>query len=111
MRRSIQRSGLAIFYLLAGVAAVSAAPAVATTDLNVRAGQSTQYPVVGVLPQGAMVDVTGCADGWCFVHDYGAYASARYLDRRPTAYAPQAYYRPPGLSFGMHFGSPRYRYW
>lgn len=38
-----------------GAGAAMAAPAVVTTDLNVRAGQGTNHPVVGVLPEGSVV--------------------------------------------------------
>jgi uncharacterized protein YraI len=65
-----------------GATAAMAAPAVTTGDLNVRAGQGTSHPVVGVLPQGTVVDVRGCGDGWCFVPELGGYASASYL--QPT---------------------------
>jgi len=65
-----------------GASAAMAAPAVTTSDLNVRAGQGTSHPVVGVLPEGSVVDVRGCGDGWCFVPELGGYASASYL--QPT---------------------------
>ncbi len=65
-----------------GASAAMAAPAVTTTDLNVRAGQGTSHPVVGVLPEGSVVDARGCGDGWCFVPELGGYASASYL--QPT---------------------------
>lgn len=65
-----------------GASAAIAAPAVTTTDLNVRAGQGTSHRVVGVLPEGSVVDVRGCGDGWCFVPELGGYASANYL--QPT---------------------------
>jgi len=65
-----------------GASVAMAAPAVTTSDLNVRAGQGTSHPVVGVLPEGSIVDVRGCGDGWCFVPQLGGYASASYL--QPT---------------------------
>lgn len=107
MKPFMRRSCVVIVCFLASAVA-HAAPAVVTTDLNLRAGQGTRYAVVGVMPQGAVVDVVGCADGWCYVRDYGAYASARYLDRLPR-YAPRPYYRRPG--FSVYIGPPRYRYW
>jgi uncharacterized protein YraI len=113
----------AALVLAAGAAAAS--PAVVSTDLNVRAGQGTQYPPIAVMPAGSVVDVTGCSNGWCYVRDYGGFASARYLNFGTAAYAaaPPAriYVAPrsriyadplyrPGVSFGIEFGSrDRYR--
>ncbi len=62
-----------------GAGAAMAAPAVVTTDLNVRAGQGTNHPIVGVLPEGSVVETRGCGDGWCFIPQLGGYASASYL--------------------------------
>jgi len=62
-----------------GAGAAMAAPAVVTTDLNVRAGQGTNHPVVGVLPEGSVVETRGCGDGWCFIPQLGGYASSSYL--------------------------------
>jgi uncharacterized protein YraI len=109
---SLKLAGAAGTLLLASGIAAYAAPAVVTTDLNLRDGEGTRYPVVDVMPEGSVVDVTGCGDGWCYVRDYGGYASANYLDIRRAAYAvaPVEVYRP-GVSFGIHFGSPSYRPW
>jgi uncharacterized protein YraI len=82
-----------ILTLSAGMAA--AAPARVATDLNVRAGQGTGYPVVSVMPAGAIVDVRGCGDGWCYVPEYGGYASASYLDGGNVVYGGTTYVAPP----------------
>lgn len=44
--------------------------AVATTDLNVRAGPGPQYPVTGMIAAGAPADLGGCLDNskWCQVN-------------------------------------------
>ncbi len=81
--------------LLAAIAAPHAAEAqsraVVTTDLNMRAGPGTQFPVVDVLARGRTVTVNGCVRNltWCDVttrRDRG-WVSARYLaeerHRRP----------------------------
>jgi uncharacterized protein YraI len=86
-----------LLVLSAGVA--GAATAQVETDLNVRAGQGTGHPVIAVMPAGQTVEVSGCGDGWCYVHDYGGYASAAYLGTYGTAYvvpaAPPAVYVAP----------------
>jgi uncharacterized protein YraI len=72
-----------------------AASALVTTDLNVRTGPSTGYPPVGVLPNGAIVDVVGCTSGysWCRVN-YGGldgWASSAYLAHQTGSYAGSTY--------------------
>lgn len=68
---------LAAGILLAGSIAASARPAVVTTDLNVRSGPGTGYPVISSIPTGASVNVGRCTGSWCQVG--GGWASARYL--------------------------------
>jgi uncharacterized protein YraI len=72
--------------LMAGTAlpnTASAQDAVTTVDLNMRAGPSTAFPVVDVIPDSAPVDVHGCVDGysWCDVTAAGSrgWVSASYL--------------------------------
>lgn len=109
--------GIAATLLVSSAAVASAAPAVVTTDLNLRAGQGTNHSVIDVLPRGSMVDVTGCGDGWCYVRDRGGYASASYLDIGSDAYAavaPPVIYGPayrPGINFRFGFGRPYHRHW
>jgi uncharacterized protein YraI len=123
MPNQLKHLSIAVALLLAAAATASATPAAVTTDLNVRSGQGTQHSVIGVMPEGTVVDVSGCGDGWCFVRDYNGYASARYLDvgsavrSGPSPYAAAPYvaapfgYQEPGFSFGFHVGQPRpYRY-
>lgn len=76
---------------LLGATSAMAASALVTTDLNVRTGPSTRYPAIGVLPNGAIVDVVGCTAGysWCRVN-YGGldgWASASYLAQESGRYA------------------------
>jgi uncharacterized protein YraI len=69
----------ACFALSCGAASAQAFTA---SDLNMREGPGTNYAVVGVIPQGAPVDVLGCMANWCEV-SYGGmegYASRGYLD-------------------------------
>jgi uncharacterized protein YraI len=53
-------------------AAAHAATAVTTSNVNLREGPSTDYPVIMTLPASAAVDVEGCAQGWCKVDYSGA---------------------------------------
>ncbi|HET7716891.1 MAG TPA: DUF1236 domain-containing protein [Bauldia sp.] len=75
-------TGLGLAMLLGGSAAADVA-ATATTDLNVRAGPGTQYPVVGVLEAGSAVALGGCIEGskWCSVNLSGVtgWAYSDYL--------------------------------
>ncbi len=64
-------------------AASAAAPAVATANVNLRAGPSTNFPVVKVVPVGARLVTFGCVDGytWCDVAVAGnrGWLAARYI--------------------------------
>lgn len=66
--------------------AAQAANAIVTTDLNLRTGPGTRYPIITGIPNKANVDVRGCTRGynWCQVGFRGAYgwASSRYLAMR-----------------------------
>lgn len=80
----LKRFLLALAILTAVASTASAATvAVSTADVNLRAGPSTSYPVVVVVPQGASIVTHGCvADyAWCDVA-YAAYrgwVSASYV--------------------------------
>jgi uncharacterized protein YraI len=76
--------------LAASFVAIVAAPSFAaaqdarvTADLNMRAGPSTNFPVVDVIPESAPVNVHGCVKGysWCDVSSQGSrgWVSANYL--------------------------------
>ncbi|WP_319497793.1 SH3 domain-containing protein [uncultured Cohaesibacter sp.] len=63
--------------------ATAATASVVVTNLNLRAGPSTQFPVVTVLPAGGRVLTNGClADySWCDVSfgTYRGWVAARYI--------------------------------
>jgi uncharacterized protein YraI len=88
--------------LLAGTALPTAAfaqDAITTADLNMRAGPSTAFPVVDVIPDSAPVDVHGCVRGysWCDVTTSGSrgWVSASYLSyARGGNYVPLVEYGP-----------------
>ncbi|WP_338720331.1 SH3 domain-containing protein [Devosia sp. XK-2] len=64
--RKLFGATLAAVTLLTTLAA-SAAPGVATGNVNVRTGPGTGYAKVGVLSTGEYVDVKQCQGSWCFV--------------------------------------------
>ncbi len=83
--------------LLFSVGTAAAMSAVAVVDLNVRSGPGTGYPVVAVIPQGDIVDATGCGGGWCQV----AY-------RGNMGWASQAYLNITGDYYSYGYGGPYY---
>ncbi len=95
-------------------AALAATIGVATTNVNLRAGPSTGYPVVDVVPRGDEVRVFGCLNdrNWCDVRFDGlrGWMSSNYLaffesGRRYSG--PQAIYRMRAPVITFSFGS----YW
>lgn len=80
----LKRILVALAILTAGGSAASATTvSVATAKVNLRAGPSTTYPVVTVVPQGARILMQGCAAdyAWCDVAfgKYRGWISASYL--------------------------------
>ncbi|MBO0903413.1 SH3 domain-containing protein [Jiella sonneratiae] len=72
-------------------AALASEIAVATTDVNLRAGPSTDYPVVDTLIAGERLRVFGCLQtrSWCDVRFQGqrGWISANYIALRGDGYA------------------------
>ncbi|MCA1408919.1 SH3 domain-containing protein [Ensifer sp. IC3342] len=90
--------------LLLAPAIAQAAEGFATANVNMRAGPSTAYPAVTVIPAGESIEIYGClADvPWCDVEFYGGrgwvhgrYIQALYQQRR--VYVGPGYYRPLGI--------------
>jgi uncharacterized protein YraI len=74
-------------------------PAIVTTDVNMRAGPSTEFPVVDVIPDNDQVAVFGCIEEyeWCDVgwRDTRGWVAGEYLRyRRDTGYVPLIEYGP-----------------
>lgn len=73
---------IAMTFAMASTAA-AATVAVATGNVNLRAGPSTQYPAITVVPVGASIVTHGCLAGytWCDVGfgNYRGWVSAHYI--------------------------------
>nr|WP_174826471.1 SH3 domain-containing protein [Rhizobium ruizarguesonis] len=85
-------------------AIAQAAEGYSTANVNMRAGPSTRYPAVAVIPAGSSVEIRGCLSdvNWCDVEFYGGrgwvsgqYVQALYQQRR--VYVGPQYYRPLGI--------------
>ncbi|MCP8883883.1 SH3 domain-containing protein [Devosia sp. XJ19-1] len=81
LRKKLFASGLATLAVIATTMAASAAPAVATGNVNVRTGPGTGYRVVDTLRRGEPVNVQQCRGSWCYVEKRGpdGWVSANYL--------------------------------
>jgi len=97
------------------LADAAASPGTTTAPVNLRAGPSTAYPVVTVLPPSAPLEVYGCTEGWAWCDvawgDARGWISASYLSfqqyRGPSA---PLYRYGPTIGLGViqfNFGS----YW
>jgi uncharacterized protein YraI len=103
--RTLLRTGAFVAGLFGATVAAFATPALVTTDLNLRTGPGTGYPRITAMPDGAIVDVTGCVRGynWCRVHwaGYDGWASSNYLAFRSGEYVGRPY-----SSYGASVGIP-----
>lgn len=63
------------------VPAAQAAPGTVTSNVNVRSGPGTNYPVVSTVRSGTQVDVQQCQGSWCYVVRSGltGWVSSTYL--------------------------------
>ncbi|MBB4235337.1 SH3 domain-containing protein [Rhizobium esperanzae] len=100
-----------LFVKIAAIGMFVLAPAIAqaaegysTANVNMRAGPSTRYPAVAIIPAGSSVEIRGCLSevNWCDVEFYGGrgwvsgqYVQALYQQRR--IYVGPQYYRPLGI--------------
>jgi uncharacterized protein YraI len=59
----------ALMLSMVSALAVQAAPGYSTANVNIRSGPDTDFPSVGVIPEGDNVDVRGCLndESWCDV--------------------------------------------
>nr|WP_210295937.1 SH3 domain-containing protein [Rhizobium redzepovicii] len=103
VKNLIVKIAAAGLFVLAPVIA-QAAEGYSTANVNMRAGPSTRYPAVAVVPAGSPVEIRGCLSNvnWCDVEFYGGrgwvsgqYVQAVYQQRR--VYVGPQYYRPLGI--------------
>lgn len=102
--------------MLISASAALAAPAAATTTLNVRSGPGTNFGIVGQLAPGQVVEVTECvSNGWCHITQSGpnGWVSSTYLTAPPSPPGPGPGPQPPAppsggsnsdCSFGFNVG-------
>lgn len=85
----------------------AASAAVVTTDLNLRSGPGTDYPIINAMPAGSQVRVFNCTGSWCRVGWQGerGWASSSYLSGG-RGYAAGDYYAAPSVVYG----EPSYAY-
>lgn len=97
MRRYLTPIAAGFIAVVAGPTVALAQDAIVTVDLNMRAGPSTAFPVVDVVPGRTPVDVHGCVDGygWCDVSADGnrGWVYSAYLSYAARgSYVPLAQY-------------------
>ncbi|WP_052715835.1 SH3 domain-containing protein [Devosia chinhatensis] len=82
LKNKLLATGLATLGILVTTMAASAAPAIATGNVNVRTGPGTGYGVIDTLRRGEQVDVQYCRGSWCYVEKRGpdGWVSANYLN-------------------------------
>lgn len=83
LKRTALTLGIAVAALVGSSAAALAAPAFATSNVNVRSGPGTGYDQIDVLRRGEAVDIDYCRGSWCLVRKSGpdGWVSANYLAR------------------------------
>lgn len=67
--KMLKLASAALMISMAGTLAAQAAPGYSTANVNMRTGPDTEFPSVGVIPEGDSVDVRGCLrdESWCDV--------------------------------------------
>lgn len=76
-------AGAFAVFLTLGTAAAEASPGYTTANVNMRTGPDTEFPSVGVIPEGDQIDVRGCLrdESWCDVRwgDNRGWVYSEYL--------------------------------
>ena len=83
LNKKLIAGGLAALALMGTTAAAMAAPAYASSNVNVRSGPGSNYRVIDSLRRGERVEVDYCRGSWCYVVKSGpdGWVSANYLER------------------------------
>ena len=107
--RSLRSLPIAVAALVFAGGAATAAPGLATSDVNVRQGPGTNFPAVTTIRGGSNLDVQSCNTGWCAVRfgPYAGFVKATYLNFGVPRGA--RYYRSAPSPF--LYGPPPPRYW
>jgi uncharacterized protein YraI len=90
---SLKRSVIVVGAFLAigiGTAMAQVAVTHVTSNLHLRAGPGTHYPVRKIIPSGAEIDVQSCGEQWCLVTWAGreGYVNHGYLVHHVTEEIP-----------------------
>ena len=82
--------GLATAAAFLAAGSASAGEERTTSNLNLRTGPGTNYPVHAVIPAGSLVDVVACGHEWCHLKWAGqvGYANAGWLVSHVTVAVP-----------------------
>jgi uncharacterized protein YraI len=96
---------LAVGALLLSAGAVSAATL--TDNLNLRSGPGLRYDVIGAMPAGSDVRVSGCIRSWCRVawNDQTGYANRRFISSGGPTYAAASSTAVVAPGYGYGYGS------
>jgi uncharacterized protein YraI len=121
MNNKAKAAGLALALTLGLSSVASAASGFVTGNVNLRAGPSTDYPVVVTLVAGEGLEIFGCLSGysWCDVdwNGYRGWVSSNYLQTVYQSRRVRLVEAPPAIisfSFGTYWddyyrGRPFYR--
>jgi Bacterial SH3 domain len=110
------------FRRIAAVAAASLAlsasyaralPALAAGDVKVRQGPGTNYRIVGTIPGGSTVEVSGCRGRWCMIVWRGGSGYATAASFIPGGAPPRGVYVAPPVDDypGFEFGPDSAHYY
>ncbi len=93
-----QMAACAAALLALSAQGTQAAPALATSNVNLRQGPGTNFPVITTIPGGSTVEISGCSGQWCNVVWQGqtGYSVATSFDQGGPNSPPPGGAPPPG---------------
>ncbi|MDI4667019.1 SH3 domain-containing protein, partial [Xanthobacter autotrophicus] len=81
--RVLKLAGWVAGVAMAGMVSAQAAPGYSTANVNIRTGPDTEFPSLGVIPEGSPLEIEGCLqdESWCDVvwQDYRGWVYSEYL--------------------------------